>query len=101
MGRVAALLADYAILTTDNPRTEDPDRIARDVLAGMPADAGRGEYVADRAAAIARAIELAKPGDAVVIAGKGHEEYQIIGTERRPFSDQDVARAALQARYGP
>lgn len=100
MGRVAALLADYAILTTDNPRTEDPDRIARDVLAGMPADAGRGEYVADRAAAIARAIQLAQPGDAVVIAGKGHEEYQIIGTEHRPFSDHNVARTALQARYG-
>lgn len=95
MGRVAQTLADHVILTTDNPRHEDPRVIINDILAGMDASTPRCEVVADRAEAIAHAIELARPGDAVLIAGKGHEDYQIFGEERRPFSDARAAEAAI------
>lgn len=95
MGRIAQELADYVILTTDNPRHEEPKAIISDILAGMDSGAGSHEVIVDRIAAIARAVELARPGDSVVIAGKGHENYQIFGDERRPFSDAAVARAAI------
>ena len=94
MGRIAQALADHVILTTDNPRHEDPMAIIDDIRAGME-PGPNCEVVADRAQAIARAIELAKPGDAVLIAGKGHEDYQIFGAERRPFSDVQTATAAI------
>ena len=96
MGRIAQHLADHVIVTTDNPRHEAPQAIIDAILSGMDAPAGTVEVVVDRAQAIARAIELAQPGDAVLIAGKGHEDYQIVGDERRPFSDEDVARAAIR-----
>ena len=89
MGKTA-LMADFAIVTSDNPRTEDPDAIIADVVSGMDAGAGRYEVVPDRRQAIARAIELAEPGDAVLVAGKGHEDYQIIGTEKIHFDDREV-----------
>jgi UDP-N-acetylmuramoyl-L-alanyl-D-glutamate--2,6-diaminopimelate ligase len=95
MGRVAQALADHVILTTDNPRHEEPRAIVDGILAGMESGSSV-ETVADRATAIARAIELARPGDSVLIAGKGHEEYQIFGDERRPFSDAQAARSALE-----
>ncbi len=95
MGRIAQELADYVILTTDNPRHEKPEAIIEDILAGMDGGAGDREVIPDRTAAIARAIELAHAGDSVVIAGKGHENYQIFGDERRPFSDAATARAAI------
>ena len=94
MGTVARQLADVAIVTSDNPRSEDPLTIARAV-------AGPGaEIIVDRTAAIAAAIERAQPGDTVVVAGKGHETYQIVGSERRHFDDREVVRAALDARAG-
>jgi UDP-N-acetylmuramoyl-L-alanyl-D-glutamate--2,6-diaminopimelate ligase len=95
MGRIAQTLADHVILTTDNPRHEDPQGIIDDILAGMDPGTTHAEVVADRAEAIAHAIELARPGDAVLIAGKGHEDYQIFGDERRPFSDARAAEAAI------
>ena len=96
MGRMAAELADELVVTDDNPRGEPPERIVREILAGMPVGAAaRVEH--DRASAIRGAIERSGPGDVVLIAGKGHEEYQIYGGERRPFSDQSVARATLGA----
>ncbi len=96
MGRIAQELADRVIVTSDNPRHEDPQTIINDILAGIDANnAGGCEVIADRATAIAHAIEQASPGDAILIAGKGHEDYQIFGDERRPFSDEDTARAAL------
>jgi UDP-N-acetylmuramoyl-L-alanyl-D-glutamate--2,6-diaminopimelate ligase len=98
MGSIAQRLADHAIITTDNPRHEEPQAIVRDILTGMNGALGRYEIVLDRAAAITRAIQLASPGDSVVIAGKGHENYQIIGDERRPFCDADVAAAAVAAK---
>ena len=100
MGEAAASLSDVTIATSDNPRTEDPEDILRDVETGLRA-AGR-PYVkmVDRRAAIRRAIEEARAGDIVVIAGKGHEDYQIIGTEKHHFDDREVALEALGAREG-
>jgi UDP-N-acetylmuramoyl-L-alanyl-D-glutamate--2,6-diaminopimelate ligase len=93
MGGVAARGADLAIVTSDNPRTEDPEAIVDDIVAGM-----RGasyERITDRRDAIARALAVARPGDVVVLAGKGHETYQIVGTERRPFDERTVVREIL------
>ncbi len=95
MGRAAAMGADLAIVTSDNPRTEDPDAIVDEILEGMPGAAF--ERITDRREAIARALALAEPGDAVLLAGKGHETYQIIGTEKRPFDERDVVREILDA----
>jgi UDP-N-acetylmuramoyl-L-alanyl-D-glutamate--2,6-diaminopimelate ligase len=101
--------ADLAILTSDNPRTEDPMRILADAEpglehAGLPllpnlAANKRGYLVQpDRAQAIASSLTGARPGDCVVIAGKGHEDYQIVGTEKRPFDDRATARRVLAGR---
>ena len=99
MGEIAARLADKAIVTSDNPRTEDPQRILQDVVAGIPA--GVNSVVeADRRVAIQTAIAQAKPGDTILIAGKGHEDYQILGTEKIHFDDREEAQAALSQRYG-
>jgi UDP-N-acetylmuramoyl-L-alanyl-D-glutamate--2,6-diaminopimelate ligase len=95
MARAACRHSDYVIATSDNPRTEDPDAILRDVRAGLD---GAHEVVRDRRAAITRAIEIAKPDDAVVIAGKGHEDYQIVGHEKIDFDDRVEAARALRAR---
>ena len=98
MGLAAAELADRVILTDDNPRDEDPRRIVEDILAGMAAGLASGprvEVIHDRAEAIAHAIRSAAPGDAVLIAGKGHEQVQITGGVRRPFSDVATADGIL------
>ena len=87
----AACKADYAIVTNDNPRTEKPSAIITQILPGMQDSKERYEVIEDRRSAIRRAIELAEPKDAVLIAGKGHETYQIIGTETFPFDDKQVA----------
>jgi UDP-N-acetylmuramoyl-L-alanyl-D-glutamate--2,6-diaminopimelate ligase len=94
MGAAAVAGADRVILTDDNPRSEDPQQIFADVLAGIQS-LERLQVVPDRAAAIERAIRLARPGDVVLVAGKGHETVQITATGRHPFSDVDVARRAL------
>ncbi|NBR44370.1 MAG: UDP-N-acetylmuramoyl-L-alanyl-D-glutamate--2,6-diaminopimelate ligase, partial [Synechococcaceae bacterium WB5_2B_268] len=90
MGEIAARLADQVVLTSDNPRTEDPQQILNDVLAGMPADSNM-IVEPDRRLAIQKAIALGGAGDLVLIAGKGHEDYQIIGTEKSHFSDREEA----------
>ena len=95
MGRVAAELADRAIVTSDNPRNEEPLAIIDEVLAGD--ESGRLEVEPDRRAAIVRALEGAEAGDVVVIAGKGHETGQEIGGKTLPFDDRAVAREALGA----
>ena len=97
MGRIVAQLADLAIATSDNPRTEDPERILQDILTGIP-ETVKPLVICDRATAIRTAIEQAQPGDGVLIAGKGHEDYQILGTEKIYFDDREQARAALLAR---
>jgi UDP-N-acetylmuramoyl-L-alanyl-D-glutamate--2,6-diaminopimelate ligase len=104
MGELAARLADWSVLTSDNPRSESPAAIAAAVEAGLkqggavPSDApaaGGYRVELDRARAIRLAIGAARPGDAVVVAGKGHETYQIVGGETRHFDDREEARAAL------
>jgi UDP-N-acetylmuramoyl-L-alanyl-D-glutamate--2,6-diaminopimelate ligase len=94
MGRIASELADVAIVTSDNPRSEDPDAIIAEVVAGAT---GEVEVEPDRAAAIARAVELARPGDVVVIAGKGAEQGQELADRTIPFDDREAAREALRA----
>lgn len=96
MGAIAGALADEVVVTSDNPRGEDPLAIARAVAAPIAAT-----IVLDRRAAIRGAIEAAAPGDVVVVAGKGHEAYQIVGTEKLPFDDRDEVRAALAVRGVP
>lgn len=88
MGRIAATLADLAIVTSDNPRTEDPDLIIDEVEQGMGTAAH--QRFADRRKAIAVAIAAARPGDTVLLAGKGHETYQVIGTEKVPFDEREI-----------
>jgi UDP-N-acetylmuramyl tripeptide synthase len=101
MGRIAATLADVTVVTSDNPRDEDPDAIIAEVLAGVDPSAedaiGAGTLVveADRTAAIELAVRRARPGDVVLVAGKGHEQYQEIDGVRIPFDDSAVAHAAL------
>lgn len=96
MGRAVAEGSDVVIVTSDNPRTERPEAIIEDILPGVGSKPHRVEV--DRATAIAAAIAEARPGDLVIIAGKGHEDYQIIGTERIHFDDREAARAALGQR---
>jgi UDP-N-acetylmuramoyl-L-alanyl-D-glutamate--2,6-diaminopimelate ligase len=95
MGKIASQLADRAIVTSDNPRFETPEKIIADVLAGMDEHA---IAIESRAAAIDHAIRSAAPNDVILIAGKGHEDYQLIGDKRIDFSDYDVALASIDAR---
>ena len=94
MGEAASQWSDFVIVTSDNPRTEDPDQIIQEVLKGVSGV----DYVAlrDRREAIWSACRMAKAGDTILIAGKGHETYQIFGTEVHPFDDREVAREALR-----
>jgi len=91
MGEIAARMADVAIVTDDNPRSEDPVAIRAEILRAVP---GALE-IGDRGAAIAYAVGILQAGDVLVIAGKGHETGQKIGEQVLPFSDHDAARAAL------
>ncbi len=100
MGAVAGRLSDLIVVTSDNPRSEDPARIIEEIQRGITADTRRDAAqrlltVPDRHEAIDTAIELARPGDLVLIAGKGHEKYQVIGSKVLPFDDVSVARDAL------
>jgi UDP-N-acetylmuramoyl-L-alanyl-D-glutamate--2,6-diaminopimelate ligase len=110
MGAVAARLSDLVIVTSDNPRSEPPDQIIDEIKRGivMPADrtpkGQRGPRatphlaISDRRAAIEKAVHDAHPGDLVLVAGKGHEKYQVIGDRVLPFDDVEVARSALARR---
>jgi UDP-N-acetylmuramoyl-L-alanyl-D-glutamate--2,6-diaminopimelate ligase len=96
MGKVAAQHADLSIVTSDNPRHEDPAVIADAIEAGM----GSAERlrILDRREAIARALDVAGPDDVILLAGKGHETYQIWGSEQRPFDERQVIAEILQSR---
>ncbi len=101
MGAVASELADDAVITSDNPRTEDPNGIIDDILTGIPeADRQRVIVEPDRRRAIERIIADAEPNDVVLLAGKGHENYQIVGSERRSFDDRIEARRTMEALIG-
>ncbi|MEO5694302.1 MAG: UDP-N-acetylmuramoyl-L-alanyl-D-glutamate--2,6-diaminopimelate ligase, partial [Usitatibacter sp.] len=93
MGEKAASLADHLIVTSDNPRGEDPHTIIEQILSGIPRR--RAEAIEDRQVAIFSAVHHARAGDVVLLAGKGHETYQEIAGVRHPFSDREVAAAAL------
>ena len=95
MGRIAAELSDLAVVTSDNPRTEDPDAIIHDIEAGMGSVPHLRET--DRREAIAAALEAAGPDDTILLAGKGHETYQVIGTEKLPFDEREIVRAIVGA----
>ena len=104
MGMVAARLSDVVVITSDNPRSEEPRRIIEEIERGIPAGtqsstrAPQVMAIVDRAEAIERAVQLAAPGDVVLIAGKGHEKYQQVGDRVLPFDDGEVARDALKRR---
>ncbi len=98
MGEIATKLSDFVIITDDNPRTEDPNEIISEILNGVIGE----DYVVihDRAEAIRQAVRMAEKGDIVIIAGKGHEDYQEIKNQRFYFSDEEVARIAISERLG-
>jgi UDP-N-acetylmuramoyl-L-alanyl-D-glutamate--2,6-diaminopimelate ligase len=103
MGAVAGRLSDLVVVTSDNPRSEDPARIIEEIQRGITADTRRDNAqpvlaIVDRGVAIAKAVEVAQPGDLVLVAGKGHEKYQVIGERVLPFDDVAVAREALGRR---
>jgi UDP-N-acetylmuramoyl-L-alanyl-D-glutamate--2,6-diaminopimelate ligase len=97
MGEVAGRLADLCLVTSDNPRSEDPEKIIDEIIPGLEKGVGKCPYlrITDRKKAIFKAIKEAKPEDVVIIAGKGHEDYQIIGSRVIHFDDREVAKAAL------
>jgi UDP-N-acetylmuramyl-tripeptide synthetase len=98
MGEAASAFSDIVILTSDNPRTEDPEAILADTEIGLRAGGKPYLKIAERRAAIFRAVAEARAGDVVIIAGKGHEDYQIVGTQMIRFDDKEVAREALAER---
>jgi UDP-N-acetylmuramyl-tripeptide synthetase len=101
MGMVAARMSDLVVITSDNPRDEDPERIIHEVRLGADPERKRGvqiETIVDRGAAIDFAVRQAVAGDIVLIAGKGHEKLQVVGDRSLPFDDVAVAKAALAAR---
>lgn len=98
MGKISAAIANHSVITSDNPRTENRDRILNDILAGV-SDSTSYDLIPDRREAISRAIRLAKAGDLVAIAGKGHEDYQILGDKTIHFDDREVAAECLE-HYG-
>jgi UDP-N-acetylmuramoyl-L-alanyl-D-glutamate--2,6-diaminopimelate ligase len=100
MAAIAARLADRVVVTSDNPRTEDPLRILEDVLQGIPDGVDR-VVESDRGVAIAQTIAEADAADLVLVAGKGHEDYQILGTEKVHFDDREEAQKALRRRLQP
>ena len=102
MGAVASRLSDVLVITSDNPRHEDPDRIIEEIQRGITADTRKEDAalfaIPDRREAIEKAIEVARPGDMVLLAGKGHEKYQVVGDEHVPFDDVAIARELLGRR---
>uniref|UniRef100_UPI0004701B25 UDP-N-acetylmuramoyl-L-alanyl-D-glutamate--2, 6-diaminopimelate ligase n=1 Tax=Paenibacillus zanthoxyli TaxID=369399 RepID=UPI0004701B25 len=101
MGKISAKYSDVILVTSDNPRTEDPAAILKDIEAGLiedSVDSSRYELIVDRREAIVKAIDMASPGDVVLIAGKGHETYQLIGGAVLDFDDRIVAQEAIRGR---
>ena len=94
MGKIAYDMADFSIVTSDNPRSEDPGQIIADILTGIP-DLTKIKVIADRAEAIKQAVQDANSNDVVVVAGKGHEDYQILKTETIHFDDREQVRTAI------
>lgn len=100
MAHIVSQLSDHYIVTQDNPRTEDPTQIIKDILQGVHADKKPHAVIDDRRTAIETIIDLANPNDIVIIAGKGHEDYQILKTGKIHFDDREEARTAIKKRMG-
>ncbi len=99
MGRIAAELSDIVVVTSDNPRTEDPEEIIRDILEGIDAEKKEIITITDRSEAIKKAILIAKKDDAILLAGKGHETYQVIGKERVHYDEREVVAKVLEGGF--
>ena len=95
MGRIAARLADFVIVTSDNPRTEVPGDIIREILPGLEGSSTPWAVVEDRVEAIRYALDHAQPEDVIILAGKGHETYQIVGREKRHLDEREVVAAYI------
>ena len=95
MGEIAGRLADYTIVTSDNPRTEDPEAIVEQIKEGIEKTKGKFEVVVDRREAIAKAIKMMNKRDIVILAGKGHETYQEINGEKFPFDERVIVKEIL------
>lgn len=98
MGHIAAQYADLCVVTSDNPRTEDPQVIIDEILAGMENSQTPKQVICDRTEAIAWAIDNARPGDVILLAGKGHEDYQVVGHEKRHMDEREIVAAYLKKR---
>jgi UDP-N-acetylmuramoyl-L-alanyl-D-glutamate--2,6-diaminopimelate ligase len=98
MGEVATRLADVALVTSDNPRTEDPESIIAEIMEGVAGGSAEVERITDRREAIGRALERAGPDDVVLLAGKGHETYQVLGTETVSFDEREVVREWIERK---
>lgn len=96
MGEIAAKLSDYCIITSDNPRTEDPEKIIDDIMVGVLRTDCQHKVVVNRREAIKYAMQFAKTGDCVILAGKGHETYQIIGKTKNHFDEREVVAECLE-----
>ncbi|MFH1965098.1 MAG: cyanophycin synthetase, partial [Acidobacteriota bacterium] len=97
MARIGVTNSDIAIITSDNPRTEDPEKIIKDMTAGITDDIRNRswEVITNRRSAIARALDIADSGDLVLLAGKGHEDYQVLGTEKFPFNEELIVKEII------
>ena len=96
MGEVSGRVADYTIITSDNPRTEKPEEIVKDIEAGIEKTNGKYECIVDRKEAIKRAIKMANKKDIIVLAGKGHEQYQEINHKRLPFDENEIIKEIIE-----
>ena len=92
---MATDLSDIVVITTDNPRTEDPDEIIKDILIGTVGTKAEVVTITDRSEAIAYALKIAEKGDTILLAGKGHETYQVIGKERVHYDEREIVAKAL------
>ena len=95
MGEVSGRVADYTIITSDNPRTEEPEEIIKDIEIGIKKTNGKYECIVDRVEAIRKAISMAKKNDIIVLAGKGHEQYQEINKKRYPFDENKIVNEII------
>ena len=95
MGEVSGRVADYSIITSDNPRTENPDTIIKEVEEGIKKTNGKYECIVDRKEAIKKAIKMANKKDIIVLAGKGHEQYQEINKKRYPFDENLIVNTII------
>ncbi len=100
MGKACAALADRLVITSDNPRSEEPMAIIRSIEEGIRKTQGSYEIMEDRRAAISKALDMAQDGDVVILAGKGHETYQEISGVKRPFDEKQIVRELLSGREG-